>query len=179
MDFSGGGLLGERAEVAFRLRLFDNTVRILITFIKFILGAIAVFMLTLTGLRLITLGDNEEEAGKAKKNIIYILGGLFALLFVDNMINNVFYVIDKPGENITIDLAQGIREIVGFTNFIVSWITPVAVITLVAGGLMYVGSFGNEETQTKAKKMIITSLIGIVIIYGAFGLVSTIISGSL
>lgn len=179
LDFSGGGLLGTRAEVSSRLMLFDDTVRIVITFLKYLIGAVAILMLTITGLQLITLGENEEEAGKAKKNIVYILGGLFALIFVDNIINNVFYNIDRPGDDLTINLGQGVREIVGFTNFMVSWIGPIAVITLVAGGLMYVGSFGNEETQSKAKKMMITSLVGIVAIYGAFGLVSTIISGSL
>lgn len=179
LDFRGGGLLGDRGEVTSRLRLFDDTVRIVITFLKYLIGAVAILMLTITGLQLITEGDNEEEASKAKKNIAYIAGGLFALLFVDNIIRNVFYNIDRPGSDLSIDLGQGIREIVGFTNFIVSWIGPIAIITLVAGGLMYVGSFGNEETQSKAKKMMITSLIGIVMIYGAFGLVSTIISGSL
>jgi hypothetical protein len=136
-------------------------------------------MLTSNGLKLVTQGDNEEETGKAKASIGYILIGLFGLLFVDNIVQNVFYRIDAPGGDLTIDLGQGLREIVGFTNFIVSWAGPVAIITLVAGGLMYVGAFGNEETQTTARKMMITSLVGIIVIYGAFAVVSTMIAGSL
>lgn len=178
-DLSGGGLLGAKGQVTDRLQLFDNTVRIVITFIKYIIGAVAILMLVLRGLVLITQGSNEEETGKAKASIGYILVGLFGLIFVDNLIRNVFYKIDSPGNDLRIDLGQGIREVVGFTNLLVGWIGPIAIITLVAGGFMYAISFGNEDTQEKAKKMMTTSLIGIVIIYGAFGIVSTLISGSL
>jgi hypothetical protein len=82
---------------------------------------------------MVTLGDSEEEMGKAKKNIGFILGGLFALIFVDGIIRNVFYNIDRPGQNVSIDLGQGIKELVGFTNLIVSFMGPIAIITLVAG----------------------------------------------
>jgi hypothetical protein len=179
MDLSGGGLLGTKEQIASRLNLFDNTVRIVITFSKYLIGAVATLMLIITGMEMVTMGDSEDEMGKSKKNIGYILGGLFLLIFVDNIIRNVFYKIDRPGQNVSVDLAQGVKELVGFTNLLVSFVGPIAIITLVAGGLMYVASFGNEETQGKAKKMMITSLVGIVAIYGAFGVVSTIITGSL
>ncbi len=178
-DLSGGGLLGKRGELKERIQIFDNTIRIVITFIKYMLGSVAILMLVITGLKLVTTSDQEDEVGKNKKNIIYILGGLFVLLFVDTFIRNVFYKIDSPGEDITIDLGQGITELVSFTNFIVSWVGPVAILTFVAGGAMYVFAFGDEEQQGTAKKMMTSSLIGIVFIFGAFGIVSTIITGRL
>ncbi len=178
-DLSGGGLLGNRAELNERLQIFDNTIRIVITFIKYLLGSVAILMLVITGLRLVTNSDQEDEVGKNKKNIMYILGGLFALLFVDTFIRNVFYKIDAPGEDLTIDLGQGITELVSFTNFIVSWVGPIAILTFVAGGAMYVFAFGDEEQQGTARKMMTASLIGIVFIFGAFGIVSTVITGRL
>ena len=48
---------------------------------------------------------------------------------------------------------------------------------IVAGGLMYAMAGGDEEKSGKAKKILVNSIIGAIIIYGAFALVSTIISG--
>lgn len=179
-DLSGGGLLGGADVLRQRLQIFDNTVRIIITFTKYLIGAVAILMLVVNGLEMISKGgENEDEAKQARNNVIYVLGGLFALIFVDGIIRNVFYKIDQPGSDLTIDLGQGIQELVGFTNLIVSVVGPIAIITLVAGGALYVASFGNEDNQGTAKKMMISSLVGIIVIYGAFGIVSTFISGSL
>lgn len=177
IELTNGGLLGPDAELLSRTRLFDGSVRIVITFIKYIIGAVGVLMLVRSGLRMATLGSNEEEVTKDRKNILYVSVGLIALIFVDTLVRRVLYKIDNPLENPTIDYTQGIREIAGFANLLVSFVGPLAVTMLVIAGIMYLANFGNEETQTKAKKMIIASLIGIIMIYGAFGVVSTIIIG--
>jgi len=177
VDLSGGGLLGGRKEILERVRIFDDSVRIIITFIKYLIGAVAVLMMIRSGLRLATVGGSEEEATKDKKNLFYIGIGLVALIFVDSLISRVFYKIDNPFENPTLDVAQGIREITGFTNLVISFVGPIAVLSLIAAGVMYAVSAGNEELQTKARKMIIVSLIGIIVIYGAFGIVTTFIIG--
>ena len=53
---------------------------------------------------------------------------------------------------------------------------PFALLSLVGGGLMYVLAGGEEEKVGKAKKIITWALIGIVIIYGAFAIVSTFVA---
>lgn len=178
VDLTGGGLLGNKEVVLSRVRLFDNSIRIIITFFKYFIGAIAIFMLVRSGFRMVALGHNEEELGNDKKNIAWISIGLVALVFMDNFVKNVFYKIDNPFETPTLDVGQGIKEIVSFTNLVVGFVGPIAILSLVAGGVMYVASGGNDDTQGKAKKLMATSLVGIIIIYGAFGIVSTIISGA-
>jgi len=176
-DLSNGGLIGSKQEIANRVRLFDGTIRIMITFIKYILGAIATAILIQSGLKLVTSGASEDEVSKEKKRIMSVGAGLVALIFVDTLIRKVLYKIDNPLENPTIDLGQGVKEMVGFVNLIVTFAGPVAILTLVAGGVWYAAAAGEEEAQGKAKKMMITSLIGIILIFGAFGIVSTLIIG--
>jgi hypothetical protein len=48
LDLTGGGLLGTKEQIATRLNLFDNTVRIVITFAKYLIGAVATLMLVVT-----------------------------------------------------------------------------------------------------------------------------------
>jgi hypothetical protein len=177
LDLSNGGLLGGRAEIIKRAQIFDDNVRVLITFVKYIIGAVAVLILARSGIHMATAGSNEEAVSNDKKSIAGVAIGLVALVFIDTLIRRVFYVTDNPFEGPAPDISQGLREAAGFTNLIVSFAAPIAILSLVGGAVMYAVSAGNDETQEKAKKMMIASLIGIIMIYGAFGLVSTFIVG--
>ena len=177
LDLSGGGILGGEAEVLKRAQVFDDTVRVLITFVKYVIGAVAVLVLARSGIHMATVGGNEEAVANDKKSIMGVSIGLVALVFIDSLIRKVFFVSDNPFEGPRPDIPQGIREIAGFTNLIVTFAAPIAILTMLGGALMYAISAGNDETQEKAKKMMIASLIGIIMIYGAFGLVSTFIAG--
>ena len=177
LDLSGGGILGGEAEVLKRAQVFDDTVRVLITFVKYVIGAVAVLVLARSGIHMATVGGNEEAVANDKKSIMGVSIGLVALVFIDSLIRKVFFVSDNPFEGPRPDIPQGIREIAGFTNLIVTFAAPIAILTMLGGAVMYAISAGNDETQEKAKKMMIASLIGIIMIYGAFGLVSTFIAG--
>ena len=177
LDLRNGGLIGSKAEIMNRARIFDDAVRVIITFIKYIIGSVAILMLITSGLRLVSDGSSDETVTQEKKHIFVIVIGLVGLIFVDSIIRNVLYNIDNPLENPAIDLAQGIKEMVGFVNLLVTFVGPIAVLTLVAGGAWYAISMGNDDSQEKAKKMMFASLLGIILIYGAFGIVSTFIIG--
>jgi len=56
---------------------------------------------------------------------------------------------------------------------------PIAVLVLVLGGIMYTTAGGDEEKMNKAKRLLIATGIGIMIIYGAFALVSTFLAGDI
>lgn len=174
-----GGLLGTKNVVEERLLLFDNGIRIVITFFKYILTAVGIGSLIYSASSMITGAGDEETISAAKKNFGVTLGAMVGLIFMDSLVRRVFYRVDTPLEQPRIDLGQGIQELVGFMNLIVSFAGPLVLITFVAGGLMYAASGGNEETQSKARKMMGVSLGGIVLIYGSFALVSTVIAGSL
>ncbi len=62
------------------------------------------------------------------------------------------------------------------TNLIAAITGPFALLSLVGGGLMYVIAGGDEEKTGKAKKIITWAIVGIVVIYGAFALVSTFVA---
>ena len=113
-----------------------------------------------------------------KKVSIEVLDKIFSAKINKKLISNVLYKIDNPFSDPSIDPGQGISEIIGFTNFIVSFISPILILTLVAGGVMVAGSGFSEDANEKGKKMIKLSIAGIGLVYGSFAIVSTIISGS-
>lgn len=182
LEVDRGGFLKDPNVALQKSKLFNRQVEIIITFIKYIIGSVSVLFIVRNGMRLVLLGGNEEEVGKDKKNIFYGMLGLIIILMANPIINNVFFKIDtnkfpgtgpvRPG----IDRAELIKEISGMTNVIAAITGPFAILSLVAGGLMYILAGGEEEKIGKAKKIIMWSLVGIVIIYGAFAIVSTFIA---
>lgn len=177
-----GGFLANPNAIIARATLFNNFVKVLITFLKYFIGGIAVLMLMRNAIRMAANSAGDELA-KDKKNLIASLMGLLLIIVADPIINNVFFVVDKSkypsttGAQVGINYVQGVKEIVGFTNFLVSILTPIIVLVIVVAGLMYITAAGNPDQQTKAKRMITLSLIGLIIIYGAFAIVSTFIVG--
>ena len=63
------------------------------------------------------------------------------------------------------------------TNLIVTFVGPIMVLGIVVGGLLYVTAAGDETRVSMAKNILMNSVIGVIIIYGAFALVSTVITG--
>ena len=177
-----GGFLKDPNAIIRQATLFNSRTKIIISFIKYIVGGLAIVFLMRNALRLVT-NSGSDEISKDKQNIMWIIIGLFIMIIADNVINNVFFKLDTTrypstgGATPGLDYTQGISEIVGFTNFVVSLTAPLGILALVAGGIMYMTSAGNEETQTKAKRLITLALVGLLIIYGSFAIVSTFING--
>lgn len=73
----------------------------------------------------------------------------------------------------------GLRGIVlTIVNFFLTFLGLLAVIMVIYGGFLYVGSGGNEESVNKAKKILLYALIGIVVIIVSFALVNTILGAA-
>lgn len=178
-----GGFLNDPNAIVRASTIFDQRTKIIITFIKYFIGGVAVLEIVMVGLKMVT-GGAEETITKAKKNLMYAVVGLILIIVADSAVSNVFYKLDKTrypsvgGAAPAIDPYAGVKEIVGFTNLIVSIVGPVAVLALLGGGVMYITAAGKDETMTKAKRLIMAAIIGIIIIYGAFAIVSTFIAGS-
>lgn len=181
-DVNRGGFLKDPNVTLQRSRLFSKTVETIITFIKYIIGSVAVLYIVRSALRLVMQGDKDEEMAKDKKSILWGLLGLVFILMANPIINKVFFKIDTskfPGTEPVqpgIDTKQLAMEIAGATNLIAAIAGPMALISLVIGGIMYITAGGEDEKMGKAKKIMLWSSIGIVVIYGAFAIVSTFVT---
>jgi phosphatidylglycerophosphatase A len=71
-------------------------------------------------------------------------------------------------------LGSGQQVVSTLLRVITSVAVILFVILLVVGGIQYLGSFGNEESTTKAKKLIIDAVVGLFIVLAAFGIASFI-----
>lgn len=71
----------------------------------------------------------------------------------------------------------GLRGIVlTIVNFFLTFLGLLAVVMIIYGGFLYVGSAGNEENVNKAKKILMYAVLGIIVIIVSFALVNTILT---
>jgi hypothetical protein len=179
-----GGFLKNPETIIRSTDLFNQNVMIVITFIKYLIGGVALAMFIRNGIRMVVIGGNEEKVSIDKKNLVWTAIALGVLIISSTAIDKVFYIVDR-GQYLSEGYVQpkinpqaGVEEIVGLTNIMVSIAGPLAILALIIGGLMYAFSGGNEDTQTKAKRVIIFAIVGLVLIYGAFAIISTVINSS-
>ncbi len=184
-DMQEGTILESPQEILKRVHLFDKQVEIFMTFVKYVIGTYATLMLVYSGGKLISSGGNEEEVTKHRKGAMYSAAGLLLIYVGEIFIEKVFYKIDKDiytgisGVHPGLDAKEGVEQITGITNMIIKFVGPVAVLMLIAGAIMYATAGGEDERMQKAKRVLLATVVGIVIIYGAFALISTVISSRL
>jgi len=181
-DYRQGNILTDPTLLVERTGLFDDTTRIVITFIKYLLGGLATLMFIRAGAILVAMGSNEEYVTREKKNLALGAAGLLMVMLSDLVINKVFYVAnynqDTGSTTVSINQSEFIQQLVGITNLMVSFVGPIMMLGIVIGGVLYVTAGGDEERTGLAKKILLNSVIGVVIIFGTFALVSTLVSGT-
>lgn len=180
-DYRQGNFIDDPSKFTERVQIFDNATQLIITFLKYLLGSLATLMSVRAGATLVMSGDNDDDVSKAKKQLSLSAMGLLLVIVSDLFIRKIFYVTsystDAEATIVQLDQNELIRQMVAISNIMVSFIGPIMMLGIVVGGFMYVTSQGDEEKTGVAKKVIMNSLIGIIIIYGAFAIVSTVISG--
>ena len=149
----------------------------LISYIKAILGSVAIFMIVLSGIRTVTSQGEEEKITTQRKAILWTIVGLGLILVNQVVVENIF---TKPvQENAGQIQKTNVDTILGafgtVTQFILGFVGLVAFALLIYGASTMVANYGNDELVEKAKKIIKNAIIGIIIILSAFAIVSTMI----
>lgn len=84
---------------------------------------------------------------------------------------------DNPGAVASATGGQGsLRQLVlQIVNFFLGFLGLIAVVMIIYGGFLYVSAAGKEDKIEQAKKIIMYSIIGILIILLSFAIVNTIL----
>lgn len=128
--------------------------------------AIAVAYVVFGAIKLILLGENEEEQGKIRKQILFTILGILVISLI-NIIVSIFFSTDGGG-GLNIDSSTLIAYITYWINILLGFIGLAAVISIIWAGIQMIINFGNEEAVNKSKKIIMFAIIGIVLAFSAF-----------
>jgi len=146
----------------------------LIGYLNTILIAVAVLMAVTAGIRMVTSLGNEETQKKQRGSLMWIGLGL-TLIAINQVFINAFY---KPAEAgfAPVETTTIISKILELANYLLFFIGSLATLALVGAGIFMIANFGNDEAVAKAKKIIFEALVGIVIAFSSYTIVSYLIS---
>ena len=109
--------------------------------------------------------------------------GLFAavVLFIEPSFAQLIDINDNPNEisNATNSQTSARQLILTFINFFLFFLGLIATAFIIYGGFLYITSGGDDSSTEKAKKILVFSAIGILIILISFALVNTLLTAGL
>lgn len=167
-----GEVFRSEADIQLAAERGVEQIRGLYNFLQFFVGAIAVFMIVFSGVRLIASAGNDEAITKTKKQLQWAIVGLILVGISELLVKRIIF----PDAGASLPDVQAARALIrDITNFASSFIATVAIAFLMYGGVLYVTAAGREEQTTKAKKVVLGAIIGIFVALAAFALVNTFI----
>lgn len=166
LDPSGGNdILSGATTAKFHEKALD-----VVRFFEYAAGAFMFINAVLAGYHLIMSGEKEETISHEKKFLQSLLMGS-ALILMAEIIVRILSFQDTP-ERTTEIL---VTEVAGIVNFTLSFVAILAMAMLVLSSLYFVISFGDEDQATRAKRMIKTSLVGVIVASASYVLVRFLI----
>ena len=150
----------------------------IVRFFESLIGGIAIFFIVYSGVSIISSMGNEEQVTKHKKMIFWSLAGLAVILLADSLVNKFLFVVDSDTGAATVNVAQGIADLAGVTNFIATFVGVFSVISIIVAGMIWVANFGNTEIAEKSKKVILAAVIGVVLSISAYAIINSITAGN-
>jgi hypothetical protein len=147
-----------------------------VNYIKWLFGSVVVLFMSISAIRMITAGGDEEMITKQKRNLTWSMIGMLVILLANNLVN-AFYIINEPKEVVPASATVAITEIASVIKLILVFLGPLAIIFTIYAGFLYLTAMDNEDRSGKAKRMIVGGVTGIVIIYSAYALINTVTAG--
>lgn len=155
-----------------------DQLRDIASYMKWLLGSVAVLMFVISGIRMIAAQGEESEITQQKRNLMWSVLGMLSILLASNLVNAV-YVLKSSGETAAAGPSTAIKEIAGVIKLILVFLGPAAIAFTIYAGFLYLTALDKEDQTKKGKEMIIAGVVAIVLIYGAYALVNTITAAKL
>jgi len=130
----------------------------IVLFLEVMIFLAAIFMITITGIQLMTSRGREERIKEAKTKILYTI---LALIFVG--VIEAWKRLAFNGE-----IEDGVNLFESLANLALFFAAPVAIFFLTLAGYYYITSNGDEERVKKAKSIIINTLLATLILLAAY-----------
>ncbi len=107
----------------------SDQLRDIMSYIKWLVGSVMVLMMTISGIRMVTSGHDEETMTKQKRNITWSLIGALVILLANDLVGAVYVMNEKTG------VAEGaatpssaIKSIASVARLLLVFLGPVAII---------------------------------------------------
>jgi len=175
LDPSGGNDILQSSDFTDAFYKKINQIKLFIEIL--VVGVVLVKML-MSGYDLIVRSEQDEAIAKEKTFFQSFLFGTILILLAE-VIARILSGSKTKGNDGAVDLESigtevsegakaGISEIVGLVDFSLSFLAVMSVIMLILASTYYVMSFGNEEQMGRAKRIVVSCVIGAIVAVSSF-----------
>ncbi|MDH5597451.1 MAG: pilin [Candidatus Peregrinibacteria bacterium] len=155
---------------------FSDEVYGLITFIKALIGTIAILFIVISGVKTLFATGEEDKITQQRKSIIWIGVGLIMIAIDQILVENFFIIPVENSDQIrSSNVTQIINTIASVFQFLLGFVGLIAFAALVYGAASMIMNYGNDEMVERAKKIIRNAIIGILVILSAYTIVATLV----
>ncbi len=140
----------------------------IINYLEIGLGMIALVALLYSAILLITARENEDQIKSAKSYLKYSIIGFGIVVFADILVNRIFYPnlgFTNPGDP---QISAFIEEGMGVISFLFQFLAAIVFIAFIVSGFYFLTALDNDEQRQKAKKILIWSAVGVLLILVAY-----------
>lgn len=144
-----------------------STIYFILDFFKYILGGIAVIMMTISGLKLILAGRQVGDAmSREKETLRLAFSGLILIILADQIVRVFFGMegeIYRTGTDMQMAAEAGSKVAQGVTGLLRIFIPSIAILYMVIAGVRLLLSRGDSDKLNKAKKQITWAIMGLIL----------------
>lgn len=147
-----------------------------LSFARNIVVILALIFLVIGGLLYITSAGNDKRINAAKAAITAALIGLAIVMVAPSFLKELAGVLGW-GDQLSGEAANALsltQIATNVLNFLLSIIGILAIIMFLIGGIMYLTSAGDEKRADTGKKIVTSSIIGIIVAFSALVIVRQI-----
>lgn len=152
------------------VREINNALFAIITWFKYVLGAIATVWTVWQGYRMLSSGGDESQFDSAKNSIMWGIIGLVLSFVAEPFVRTVLYggsALLEPGQAILdpeVSTGAGIAELQGIMNWLKTLLGIIAVAMIIFTGIRAMLALSSDDQMDKQKTNVRWIIIGIIII---------------
>jgi len=145
----------------------------IIGMVQVALGAVAVLVIIINGIRIMVTGTEEENRKKGLKNIGFAAGGLILVVLSDFIVRAIVF----PDQGASLPSGEDAKKLfVMITNFISGFVATISFVMFLYAGYTYVAAGSEETAREKVKKLLLGAVIGLILALGAYAITNTLIT---
>lgn len=146
-------------------RQIRDSVRAIAKVVRNLIGAIAIILIIISGIRMIFAQGEESIITDQKRSITYAIVGLVAILLIERMIDILYGPTGVERIALSTDVESAFStEVYGLINFIKAIIASIAILFIIISGIKSITAAGEEEKITKQKKSVMWIIIGLILL---------------
>jgi hypothetical protein len=148
------------------INALDNTLGIVVHFLRILVGTAVTGVVVYQGIRLIVLQGQESEIESQKKRFFHSLIGVAVITLASTVVTDFI-----PGSAGSSDLAL---QMVGIANFLIVLIGGMAVLAFIVAGIFLIIST-DDALKDRAKKTIFTTVISLIVLICVYTIINFVI----